>query len=84
MCSGSTGNTLNTVYPNNEGFFYYMGTRAENKFWDVFSGETGYTTSSGYPLPPPETKEKVLKFDTPSKKAGVFPLTLVRLIKRDS
>ena len=31
-----------------------MGTRAENKFWDLFSGETGYTTSSGYPLPPPK------------------------------
>ena len=60
VCSGSTGNTLNTVYPNNEGFFYYMGTRAENKFWDVFSGETGYTTSSGYPLPPPKISKEVL------------------------
>ena len=59
-CSGSTGNTLNALYPNNEGFFYYMGTRAENKFWDLFSGETGYTTSSGYPLPPPLTTEQVL------------------------
>jgi hypothetical protein len=53
--SGScTGNTLNNIYPNNKGFFFYMGTRAENKFWDLFSGETGYTTSSGYPLPPPK------------------------------
>ena len=49
-----TGNTLNNLYPNNKGFFFYMGTRAENKFWDLFSGETGYTTSSGYPLPPPK------------------------------
>ena len=59
-CSGQTGNTLNTIYPNNEGFFYYMGTRAENKFWDVFSGETGYTTTSGYPLAPPKTSSQVL------------------------
>ena len=59
-CSGLTGNTLNSIYPNNEGFFYYMGTRAENKFWDVFSGETGHTTSSGYPLPPPEVSKQVL------------------------
>ena len=59
-CSGQTGNTLNTLYPDNEGFFYYMGTRAENKFWDVFSGETGYTTTSGYPLPPPKTSKKEL------------------------
>ena len=56
----NTGNTLNALYPNNEGFFYYMGTRAENKFWDVFSGETGYTTTSGYPLPPPLVKKEVL------------------------
>ena len=59
-CSGLTANTLNTVFPNNEGFFYYMGTRAENKFWDFFSGETGYTTSSGYPLPPPKTTKTEL------------------------
>ncbi len=55
-----TGNTLNNLYPNNKGFFFYMGTRAENKFWDLFSGETGYTTSSGYPLPPPKVTETVL------------------------
>jgi hypothetical protein len=59
VCSGSTGNTLNNIFPDNEGFFYYMGTRSENKFWDVFSGETGYTTSSGYPLPPPTTTKEV-------------------------
>jgi hypothetical protein len=49
-----TGNTLNNLYPDNKGFFFYMGTRSENKFWNLFSGETGYTTSSGYPLPPPK------------------------------
>ena len=53
ICSGVTATTLNDVYPENKGLFYYMGTRSENKFWDVFSGETGYTTTSGYPLPPP-------------------------------
>jgi len=37
-----------------------MGTRAENKFWDVFSGETGYTTTSGFPLAPPKTSSQVL------------------------
>ena len=56
-----TGNTLNNLYPDNKGFFFYMGTRAENKFWNLFSGETGYTTSSGYPLPPPkETTTELL------------------------
>lgn len=55
-----TGNTLNNLYPNNKGFFFYMGTRSENKFWDLFSGETGYTTSSSYPLPPPKETKEVL------------------------
>ena len=61
LCSGNTSTTLNDVYSGNSGFFFYMGTRAENKFWDLFSGETGYTTSSGYPLSPPiETETKLL------------------------
>ena len=60
VCSGNTATTLNDVYSGNTGFFYYMGTRSENKFWDLFSGETGYTTSSGYPLPPPKETEEVL------------------------
>ena len=43
-CSGTTGTTLNDTYPNNKGIFFYMGTRAENKFWDVFDGlNTGCT-----------------------------------------
>jgi hypothetical protein len=50
-----SGTTLNDVYPNNEGFFFTMGVRAENKFWDFFSGETGYTTclNSGHTIMPP-------------------------------
>ena len=43
---GSSGNT---------GFFFYLGARAENKFWNIFSGETGITTSTGVPLSPEET-----------------------------
>jgi hypothetical protein len=41
-----TGTTLNDTYPNNKGFFFYMGTRAENKFWDLFNGaDTGCTSA---------------------------------------
>lgn len=50
--SGFSGNTLNNKYPNNKGFFFYIGTRAENKFSNVFSGESGQSTSSGLPLQP--------------------------------
>jgi hypothetical protein len=36
-CNTSTGSTttLNDIYSGNTGFFFYMGTRAENKFWKV-------------------------------------------------
>jgi hypothetical protein len=44
----STGQTtLNLVYPNNKNTFFYMGSRAENKFYHHASGspssDTGYT-----------------------------------------
>ena len=43
-CAG--GQTLNDQYPNNKGLFFYMGTRAENKFWDLFQGaDTGCTSA---------------------------------------
>jgi hypothetical protein len=45
--SGFTGTTLNETYPNNKGFFYYTGTRAENKFWTVFTGNTSSACTSG-------------------------------------
>lgn len=51
-CDSTTGTTLNDTYSNNKGFFFYIGTRAENKFWNVFSGESGYTTTTGLPLQP--------------------------------
>lgn len=53
--TGHTGTTLNQVYPNNSNFFFYIGTRAENKFWNNFSGETGLTTTTGIPLSLTET-----------------------------
>jgi hypothetical protein len=44
-CSGTTGTTLNDTYPDNKGFFFYLGTRAENKFWNRFDGvNTGCTS----------------------------------------
>jgi hypothetical protein len=55
FCSGSTGNTLNELYPNNKNFFFYIGTRSENKFYNDFSGETGLKTSKGIPLSLTET-----------------------------
>lgn len=41
----TSGNTLNMDYSGNTGFFFYIGTRAENKFRNQFSGETGLYTS---------------------------------------
>ena len=42
----TTGTTLNDLYPQNKGFFFYMGTRAENKFWNQWYGaDTGCTSN---------------------------------------
>jgi len=36
MSSGTTtGDTLNTLHPENNGFIFYLGTRAENKYYTV-------------------------------------------------
>jgi hypothetical protein len=35
--SGKT--TLNQYYPNNSGIFFYLGTRAENKYWHFAQGK---------------------------------------------
>jgi len=49
-CTGHTGTTLNDIYPNNKGFFFYMGTRAENKFWNQFDGvDSGCTIDCTQP-----------------------------------
>lgn len=49
-CTGTTGTTLNDTYPNNKGFFFYMGTRAENKFWNQFDGvDSGCTSNCTQP-----------------------------------
>ena len=49
-CSGYTDTTLNDTYPNNKGFFFYMGTRAENKFWNTFDGvDSGCTSGCTVP-----------------------------------
>lgn len=29
-------NTINKLHPNNKGIFFYIGTRAENKFWPFY------------------------------------------------
>ena len=40
-----SGNTINDLYPDNKGIFFYMGTRAENKFWNTFEGNSSGCTS---------------------------------------
>tara|TARA_R110000824_G_scaffold2422_1_gene11331 strand:- start:1910 stop:3418 length:1509 start_codon:yes stop_codon:yes gene_type:complete len=49
-CSAYPATTLNDTYPNNKGLFFFMGTRAENKWCDNFSGVTGLSTCTGIPL----------------------------------
>lgn len=50
ICSGNTATTINDIYPDNKGFFFYIGTRAENKFWNIFDGvNTGCTSACTVP-----------------------------------
>lgn len=52
--------TLNDVYPENKGIFFYIGTRAENKWWKYYNSDdsasgsnvftTDLTTDSGLRL----------------------------------
>ena len=50
MCGAYTETILNDDNPNNKGFFFYMGTRAENKFWNVWEGaDTGCTVNCTRP-----------------------------------
>lgn len=50
LCDKYTGTTLNDLYPNNKGIFFYMGTRAENKFWNTWEGaDTGCTKDCTIP-----------------------------------
>ncbi len=44
--------TTSALTQDNSGLFLYMGTRAENKFSTLYSGDSGYTTSNGLPLGP--------------------------------
>jgi len=49
-CISYTSTTLNDTYPNNKGIFFYMGTRAENKFWNTFDGaDSGCTIDCTVP-----------------------------------
>lgn len=45
--------TLNDVYPENQGIFFYIGTRAENKWWKYYvdpEDNTDIETSNGTPI----------------------------------
>lgn len=35
-------NTLNDTHPNNNGIFFYIGTRAENKWWKYYKTEINF------------------------------------------
>ena len=49
-CTAYTETILNDDNPNNKGFFFYMGTRAENKFWNIWEGaDTGCTINCTQP-----------------------------------
>lgn len=40
-------NTVNYLHPENNGIFFFMGTRAENKFWEYYNTKSANTESFG-------------------------------------
>ena len=34
-----TENIVNKTHPNNHGIFFFIGTRAENKFWEIYNND---------------------------------------------
>lgn len=69
--------TLNETYPNNDGIFYYYGTRADNKFCSLKEHLLGYEVQSGLTfleesikdvshLIPPNDENPFLFFNCPS------------------
>lgn len=42
--------TFTSITGNTDGYFYFMGARAENKYSIIYSGETGVTASTGISL----------------------------------
>lgn len=52
-CEDSEYNTLNKKYPENSGIFFYIGTRAENKWWRYYNTDEeapDIVMSDGIPL----------------------------------
>jgi len=70
-CSGFTETTLNDNYPDNNGIFFYMGTRAENKFWNRFEGNNTGETSTCI-IPSGTTGLSITQFCTPIKETDIF------------
>ncbi len=59
-------NILNKRYPENKGLFLYIGTRAENKFWELYkkseiSNEYKYNDSDDYSIDYDYTQSDVIK-----------------------
>lgn len=52
-----TPNTFSSITSEKQGFFSFLGTRAENKYTYLYTGETNVRTSSGHTLGPDNPKD---------------------------
>jgi len=75
LISNSNDTILNDLYPNNKGFFFYWGTRAENKFWSQWEGlNTGLTSNCTSGATDYCTIPKELNFDIVNEEGLILPL----------
>lgn len=45
----TSSGTVNTIHPENDGTFFFIGTRAENKFWPYYKTDSATTMSNRRP-----------------------------------
>jgi hypothetical protein len=65
-----TTNSLNSISNDTDGFFFYIGTRAENKFWNTFEGLN----------PEDDTTTKETTFEGVTEQDFIIPLNPPRVV----
>ena len=56
--------TLNETHPDNKGMFFYIGTRAENKWWLNYNSVTGFDKSNNSYMSGDYVKDEYLNNDS--------------------
>jgi len=70
--NGITIQTLVKIYPYSQGFYFFMGAKAENKYFIPFSGESEYSTTTNIPLTGTTSTGNTIEDDIYGNNLGFF------------